>query len=124
MRQWMVDPRILCRKHLLGEHVEHHMFIGTIKRKCQLDGCVQNNLVEPAQFEARHNALVAEMKSRGMRHKSDIAPQEELNGLMSYLSERTRKATVNVPASLADLIGGCPDCRARYEELKAKGVIE
>ena len=32
MRQWMVDPRLLCRKHLLGEHVENHMFIGTLKR--------------------------------------------------------------------------------------------
>ena len=22
MRMWMVNPKIMCRKHLLGEHVE------------------------------------------------------------------------------------------------------
>ena len=26
MRMWMVNPRIMCRQHLLGEHVEIHMF--------------------------------------------------------------------------------------------------
>ncbi len=26
----MVDPTIMCRNHLLGEHVEIHMFVGTI----------------------------------------------------------------------------------------------
>jgi hypothetical protein len=31
---WMVDPRLVCSKHLLGEHVELHMFVGCLlKRK-------------------------------------------------------------------------------------------
>ena len=32
MRMWMVDPQIMCRQHLLGEHTEMHMFVGTLKR--------------------------------------------------------------------------------------------
>lgn len=25
MRMWMVDPTIMCRQHLLGEHYELHV---------------------------------------------------------------------------------------------------
>ena len=32
MRMWMIDPKLLCRKHLLGEHLEIHMFVGTINK--------------------------------------------------------------------------------------------
>ncbi len=46
MRQWLCDPKILCNKHLLGEHVEHHMFVGTLKAKKNVDGYVRNNLLE------------------------------------------------------------------------------
>lgn len=38
MRQWLVDPRCLCDKHLLGEHVEHHMFIGTLRKNKSIQG--------------------------------------------------------------------------------------
>lgn len=32
MRMWVVNPKILCRKHLLGEHVELHMATGHLQR--------------------------------------------------------------------------------------------
>ena len=32
MRMWNVDPKLMCNKHLLGEHVEMHMFFGTIQK--------------------------------------------------------------------------------------------
>jgi len=28
MRMWMLNPKALCRKHLMGEHVEIHMLVG------------------------------------------------------------------------------------------------
>ena len=31
MRMWMVPPRKMCRKHLLGEHVEIHMAVATLR---------------------------------------------------------------------------------------------
>jgi len=40
MRQWMCDPRFMCNKHLFGEHVEHHMFIGTLERKKSINGYI------------------------------------------------------------------------------------
>ena len=30
MRMWNVDVTKMCNKHLLGEHVEMHMFVGII----------------------------------------------------------------------------------------------
>lgn len=32
MRMWLVPPSHMCRKHLLGEHVELHMLLGTLKK--------------------------------------------------------------------------------------------
>jgi hypothetical protein len=46
MRMWMVPTKIMCDKHLLGEHVEHHMFLGSLKQGFNLDGYVKNNLFE------------------------------------------------------------------------------
>jgi hypothetical protein len=38
MRQWLVDPKKMCRQHLLGEHCEHHMMLGSIRKKKNIDG--------------------------------------------------------------------------------------
>src|SRR5690606_16221724 len=72
MRMWMVDPRILCQQHLSGEHVEIHMFIGSMNR----GGCKPGQyvgLLETRNLKSRHDALVEEMLSRGwMGHKTDL----------------------------------------------------
>jgi hypothetical protein len=72
MRQWMVDTKILCNRHLLGEHVEHHMFIGSINKGKNIDGFIKNNLLEPLSLESRHAELVLEMESRRINHKSEL----------------------------------------------------
>lgn len=79
MRMWMVDPKILCNKHLLGEHVELHMFIGSINKGRDIEGYVKNNLIEPSKLYQRHQELVNEMKRRGMNHKSELNLIEEGN---------------------------------------------
>ena len=40
----MVDPKFLCQKHLCGEHLECHMFLGTLKKNKKVDGYLKNNL--------------------------------------------------------------------------------
>ena len=112
---WMVDTRVLCDQHLLGEHVEHHMFVGTINRGYDIWGYVQNNLVEPMKLQERHDALVKEMERRGMNHKSPL-PRVNYNVLL----KKEREAKVNVDDSLMDLIGRCEICKARA---KRYGVI-
>lgn len=72
MRMWMVDPKYLCRKHLLGEHVELHMFVGTILKNKSLKGFKENNLVEVHNIKQRHEDLKNEMIKRGYNHKSQL----------------------------------------------------
>lgn len=111
MRMWMVDPKIMCRKHLLGEHVEHHMFVGTINKKISITGYLRDNLLEPLSLLTRHAELVREMEARGYNHRSELL-SVDLSG-MTFEQFHTK---IDREKSLAELIRRCPECRARYEE--------
>lgn len=107
MRMWNVDPKVLCDKHLLGEHVEMHMFIGTIKKGISMKGYVEGGLVEMTNIVKRHDALALEMLTRGMRHKSPI---EEIHYPFG-------QGAVNIEANLVELARRCPACAAKQKEL-------
>ena len=47
MRMWMLPPEMMCRKHLLGEHVELHMLLGSLRRGKNIDGFLAGKLVDP-----------------------------------------------------------------------------
>lgn len=113
MRMWMVDPKMMCRKHLLGEHVEHHMFVGTINKGISVDGYLRDNLLEPLSLVSRHKELVAEMEARGYNHRSELPVV-----LLAGLTPAQCGVQIDREASLKELIRRCPECRARYEELK------
>jgi hypothetical protein len=70
MRMWMIDPKYMCRKHLLGEHVEIHMIIGAIKKNKNLQGFFDKKLIEINSIITRHDELVFEMIKRGYNHNS------------------------------------------------------
>lgn len=106
MRMWMVDPRIMCRKHLLGEHVELHMFVGTLKKGISVHGYLADNLMEPESLYTRHEVLVAEMESRGYNHKS---PLEQVPTPLAR--------PINKQAALAELLRRCPECAEQYRKL-------
>lgn len=116
MRMWMVDVRGMCRKHLLGEHCETHMFLGALKKKKKLNGYIANNLFEPLSLKIRHDEIMEEMTRRGMNHKSpfDVNLEEVLN----YLPKNFIETKVNRDISYYDIIGRCPECRKKFEELK------
>jgi hypothetical protein len=100
MRMWMVNPRLMCRKHLLGEHVELHMLAGTLRRGIGVRGFLENKLIEIHNMQRRHEELVREMKRRGFRHASPLprAPQR-------------RGGRVDRRANLVELARRCKDCR-------------
>lgn len=106
MRQWMVDPRLLCRKHLLGEHVESHMFIGTLKKGKSLKGYINKGLVEVHNIKKRHKALAKEMKRRGMNHQSP------LEDVPLYVLGK-----VDAEENIRELKRRCPDCSLRMKEI-------
>jgi len=99
MRMWGTDPKFLCRKHLLGEHLEMHMFVGAIKKGINIVGYVDGGLVETHMINLRHDELVVEMQKRGINHKS---PLERLN-----LPARGRLSRKD---NLIELARRCPEC--------------
>lgn len=107
MRQWMVDPKVMCRQHLLGEHVEHHMFVGAMRRGKSVEGYLADGLLEPKSLEARHAALVEEMQRRGYNHKSPLLEAPLFGDVRD-------EASIDPKASLEELLRRCPNCAARY----------
>jgi Pyrimidine dimer DNA glycosylase len=104
MRMWLVSPKLMCRQHLLGEHVEIHMLVGTIKRNKSVQGYVDNGLIDTSLIQSRHDELVKEMVSRGYNHKSELLYEDKLH-----------IGTVDSSHSLAELARRCPNCRERIE---------
>ena len=106
MRMWgSINPKFLCNRHLLGEHVEMHMFVGTINKGISIEGYIRNNLVNPSYIEARHKELSDEMIRRGMNHNS-ILPKLNLNNVPS--GWRQYPIDTNVIEGI--LISRCQDC--------------
>lgn len=106
MRMWMTDPKIMCRQHLLGEHVELHMFVGTINHGIKVDGYIRNNLLEIKSIISRHEELVKEMKKRGMNHQSPLPSFNQ-----SKLPKMFVDYTINKESALNDLLGRCKLCK-------------
>jgi ribosomal protein L44E len=102
---WMVDPKILCNRHLLGEHVELHMFVGTINHDIALTGYGKNGLVEVHNIRSRHAELVKEMKRRGMNHKSPLP------GFKMF-----KFGQVNKSKNMKELANRCENCKDRINK--------
>jgi len=68
MRMWLVDPTKMCRQHLLGEHVEMHMFLGSLRKGTSVAGYILKGQLDPFLVQKRHDELVQEMTRRGYRH--------------------------------------------------------
>ncbi len=107
MRMWNVNPELMCRKHLLGEHVEMHMFLGTLSKGKSVDGYVRTGLVEIHNIKARHDELAQEMTKRGYRHHSPMSNSPLL----------LRSGFVDVEKSNKELQSRCPECRKRSTSL-------
>lgn len=101
----MVNPRIMCRQHLLGEHVETHMFIGTINRGKSVKGYLEKGFLEIHNLYNRHEELVKEMKRRNFNHYSKIDEKWKFV---------KRVGIIDKEKNLNELIYRCPKCEKRY----------
>ncbi len=110
MRMWNVPTQYLCRKHLLGEHVEMHMFVGTWNAGKSLNGYVNRGLVEVHNIDKRHDELAKEMLKRGMQHKSPLPPMDFGIADASYVDQMGQ---VDIQKSMEELSRRCEDCKAR-----------
>ena len=107
MRMWMVNPKFLCRKHLLGEHNEIHKHKHNFEKKHKISGRIfPIVLIEPNNMESRHDELVEEMVSRGYNHQSPYSQPS-----LSHLVSEERYAKANLHYNIVDLCIRCADCR-------------
>ena len=102
MRMWMVSPRVMCRKHLLGEHLELHMLNGSLRSGKSIAGFLDKKLLEPSALAYRHRELVKEMRNRGYKHES---PLIAIKGLKKFSAFKVDKV-----ASLKELALRCKAC--------------
>ena len=108
---WMINPKMLCNKHLLGEHGELHKFIPSFHKKYSIDNRVFPIVqIELSSYQSRHDALADEMLSRGMNHKSPLPKLPDF----SYLPKEHYRAKVDINISMEDLKDRCGECRERY----------
>lgn len=106
----MVNPVGMCRQHLLGEHLEIHMFVKSVLKDKNLHGFVTNNCLEFGSLKLRHDDLVVEMASRGYKHSSPLEqPSTELFYLINSRIDRG--------LSLQLLHSRCLECLDRHSEL-------
>jgi len=112
---WMVDPKVLCQKHLCGEHVELHMFVGTLRKKISVAGYIKNNLLQPRYIFQRHEELATEMVRREMNHKSEM---RETDPDIFHLPIEFQYWEINKDSAMNDLLSRCPECRKRLGELR------
>lgn len=117
MRMWMVPPSAMCRKHLLGEHVETHMLFGTLRRGKSIAGFLAKGLLEPVSLKERHDALAREMEARGFVHRSPIEVAL-FRAVLLRLDYAARSARVDVAKSLDDLFGRCEECKNKDIRMK------
>ena len=106
MRMWMVDVTKMCRQHLLGEHVECHMFVGTINKNKKLDGYVGNNLLQLKDLKKRHDALAKEMIRRNMKHNSELLPFD-----ITKYDNYIQNSKVDIPHNIQVLKIRCKECK-------------
>ncbi len=106
MRMWMVDPRGMCRKHLLGEHVECHMIAGSLAKGRRLDGFVDKNCLHFSKLHVRHNRLAKEMLRRGYNHLSPLRVIWDVN-----ISRKVIGSKVDRAATREELQRRCLECR-------------
>jgi hypothetical protein len=99
----------MCRQHLLGEHVEMHMVVGSINKGRSIRGYLDGRLIDPRIIQARHDELADEMERRGHRHKSPLE-QPSLASIKPF-SPTATYPELDIEDNDRELRARCPECR-------------
>ena len=114
MRMWMIDPKCLCKKHLLGEHGELHKHHWCFEKEHKMDGRFHPVVqIQPKDMKKRHDELSEEMLRRGYNHLSPYCQPD-----ISHMPIEQQRAVVNKKISIQDLKSRCVECKKRIEKYK------
>lgn len=110
---WMIDPKIMCRQHLLGEHNELHAAVGCLNSKGRgkiwINSLIKSGYIEIHKIKKRHKELVKEMKRRDYSHNSPLPEFDE-----------SHRGKINIEKSLSDLLERCEKCKRRMKHENQK----
>lgn len=115
MRMWMVEPKIMCRQHLIGEYRELFTILGILKRGTSIKGYIDNDLIEPSSILSRYNEVREEMISRGYKPMKEFMFSVELfdNMCVEYYTH-----TIDRERCKKELLSRCPECAKRAGVIK------
>lgn len=112
----MIDPKLLCRKHLLGEHGEIHKHRHNFVKKHRITNRIFPIVqIEPFSMEKRHDDLAIEMVNRGYNHQSPFSQPD-----ISYLPDQEKNVRVDISNSIMDLKKRCPECESNIKNHERK----
>lgn len=99
MRDWGIDPKLLCRNHLLGLHFELHKAVSNLRHTGKwVMNLVKKGYLDPSSFEKRHEKVVKEMLRRGYKHNSPLKFKSDIVGY------------IDIDKSIRDLKKRCKKC--------------
>jgi hypothetical protein len=105
---WCINPRLLCRENLLGEHNELHKLVGGINNHehgvAIAEGQAAKGNIDTSRIDDRHDDLVEEMQHRGYGHASPLSYDDDLD-----------IGDVDEVGNREELADRCEDCRQRIE---------
>jgi len=108
-RQWLADPQYMCRQHLLGEHLEAHIFVSKMEKDYSLEGFIRGSMFFGAEYVKYRHDIIARYLSRfsNKEHKTPlwIGDFEKINYPLKKPNEK------DFSKSNDDLYGRCQKCR-------------
>jgi len=106
----MVDPVLLCKKHLGGEHYEMHKHLWVFRKGYKVSGRFHPTVqIQFQGYVERHDLLAREIERRGGKHNSPLVDVPDFETIYPQYWNRL----VDVELSKIDLCERCPDCRER-----------
>lgn len=113
----MIDTKLMCDKHILGEHGEIHKHKHNFVKKHNMGGRLAfPSQISPREMQSRHDELVVEMIARGMNHKSDYE-QPDVEYLFND-NPYSYECKIDIEHNLNDLANRCVECSKRIRGVK------
>ena len=106
-RQWLVPPKLMCKQHLLGEHLEAHIFVSKMEKHYKLDGFIKGSMFFGAEYiKQRHDELARYIS--GHKTPLDISHIDlELYPPIEITWNHTLKSAI-------DLVTRCDRCKSLW----------
>jgi len=120
MRMWMINPKLMCLKHILGEHAQIHRYYNPFSRHYNIDKRIQPIvMIEPQNMKKRHDRLEEELNRR--RETGEVKGLKKTSPYilpdLSYLPQAQREAKMDKFMSMQALMERCPVCKERIMKL-------